>query len=138
MDPVLQNAIYFWKDHDDSKYCPVLQQLAELFLGMLHLKGTSLLTLTPPYMSPSWYERQKTQASFILKGAIHKVRHDIFGQFLPPPSVTLCHTSRDPPKVRHTSRSDLPPILVGSTKNLDKNLCTNSLSIVRGVFVRRF
>src|SRR6218665_1796164 len=27
--------------------------------------------------------------------------------FNPPPPVTLCHTSRDPPKVRHTSRT--PP-----------------------------
>jgi len=29
----------------------------------------------------------------VSKGAVHKVRHAIFGQFLPPP---LCHTSRDP------------------------------------------
>src|SRR6218665_691121 len=27
--------------------------------------------------------------------------------FYPPPPVTLCHTSRDPPKVRHTSRTPL-------------------------------
>ena len=39
-------------------------------------------------------------------GAVHKVRHAISGQFLPPfPPVTLRHTSRDPPKVRHTSRT---------------------------------
>src|SRR6218665_3009806 len=44
-------------------------------------------------------------------GAVHKVCHAIFGQFLPPPSVTLRHTSRDPPKVRHTSRT--PPFLEG-------------------------
>ena len=30
-------------------------------------------------------------------GAVHKVRHAIFDQFLPPPPVTLRHTSRDPP-----------------------------------------
>jgi len=33
------------------------------------------------------------------EGAVHKVRHAIFHQFLPtPPPVTLCHTSRNPPK----------------------------------------
>src|SRR6218665_541524 len=37
--------------------------------------------------------------------AVHKVHHAIFGQFLPPSPVTLCHTSRDPHKVRHTSRT---------------------------------
>ena len=40
--------------------------------------------------------------------AVHKVRHAIFGQFWPPlPSVTLCHTSWDPQKVRHTSWTSL-------------------------------
>src|SRR6218665_3162015 len=53
------------------------------------------------------------------------------------PPVTLCHTPRDPPpkKVRHTSRT--PHIFSRpSTKNPDKNLCRNSLAIVRGVFSR--
>src|SRR6218665_2100894 len=50
-----------------------------------------------------------------------------------PPSVTLCHTSRDPPKVRHTSRP--PPFLVGLVqKSRKKVLCTNSISLVRGGF----
>jgi len=43
-----------------------------------------------------------------------------FANFYPSPPVTLCHTSRDPPKVglRHTSR---PPIFIRpSTKNPDK------------------
>src|SRR6218665_2331393 len=40
-----------------------------------------------------------------MDGAVHKVRHAIFGQFGPSSPVTLCHTSRDPPKVRHTSRT---------------------------------
>ena len=31
-------------------------------------------------------------------GGVHKVRHAIFGQYWPPPPVTLCHTSRDPPR----------------------------------------
>src|SRR6218665_2157470 len=40
-------------------------------------------------------------------GAVHKVgpTSRYFGPILTPPSVTLCHTSRDPPKVRHTSRT---------------------------------
>src|SRR6218665_689387 len=50
-------------------------------------------------------------------GAVHKVRHAIFGQFLPPPPVTLCHTSRDPQKVRHTSRTP-PDFLVGLVQKI--------------------
>src|SRR6218665_4072200 len=43
-----------------------------------------------------------------------------FANFDPPPPVTLCHTSRDPPKVRHTSRT--PPIFCRpSTKIPDKS-----------------
>src|SRR6218665_2914179 len=53
--------------------------------------------------------------------------------FDPPPPVTLCHTSRDPPKVRDTSRT--PPFLVGLVqKTQTKALCANSLSIVHGAF----
>src|SRR6218665_452803 len=66
-------------------------------------------------------------------GAVHKVRHAIFGQFLPPPPVTLCHTSQDPPKVCHASRT--PRFLVGLVqKSWTKVPCTNSISIVRGGF----
>ena len=69
-------------------------------------------------------------------GAVHKVRHAIFG-----PSVTLCHTSRDPPKVRHTSRNPPPPIFSRpSTKNPDKSpLAVQILSqLLTVVFVRGF
>src|SRR6218665_1050757 len=53
--------------------------------------------------------------------------------FDPSPPVTLCHTSRDPPKVRHTSRT--PRFLVGLVqKSRTKVPCTNSISIVRGGF----
>jgi len=70
---------------------------------------------------------------FLFIGAVHKVRHAIFGQFWPPPSVALCHKSRDPPKVRHTSRN--PLFLVGLVQKIrTKALCTNSLSIVREGF----
>src|SRR6218665_3717335 len=41
--------------------------------------------------------------------------------FEPPPSVTLCHTYRDPPKVRHTSRTPPPIISRPSTKIPDKS-----------------
>src|SRR6218665_3890549 len=69
-------------------------------------------------------------------GAVHKVRHAIFGQFLPPPPVTLRHTSRDPPKVRHTSRT--PPIFRRpSTKNPEKSPLVQILSqLFAGFFVR--
>src|SRR6218665_268643 len=51
----------------------------------------------------------------------------------PSPPVTLCHTSRDPPKVRHTFRT--PRFLLGLVqKTRTKAPCTNSLSIVRGGF----
>src|SRR6218665_2682426 len=57
--------------------------------------------------------------------------------FDPPPSVTLCHTSRDPPKVRRTSRA--PRFLVGLVqKSRTKVSCTNSISIVRGGFCPGF
>src|SRR6218665_1694513 len=52
-------------------------------------------------------------------GAVHKVRHAMFGQFAPLLPVTLCHTSRDPPKVRHTSRT--PIFSRPSTKIPDKS-----------------
>ena len=42
-------------------------------------------------------------------GAVHKVHHAILDQFLLPLPVTLCHTPRDPPKIRPTSRT--PPIV---------------------------
>src|SRR6218665_474776 len=53
--------------------------------------------------------------------------------FDPPLPVTLCHTFRDPPKVRHTSRT--PQFLVHLVQKIrTKAPCTNSLSIVRGGF----
>src|SRR6218665_689610 len=59
-------------------------------------------------------------------GAVHKVRDAIFGQFLPP---SHCHTlSHIPGPPRFFSRP--------STKIRTKAPCTNSLSIVRGIFVR--
>src|SRR6218665_2285107 len=60
-------------------------------------------------------------------GAIHKVHHAIFGQFLPPPP---CHTSSHipgpPPQVRHTSR--IPIFRRPSTKNPDKSPLVQILS----------
>ena len=53
-----------------------------------------------------------------------------------PPSVTLCHTSRDPRKyVTHLG----PPIFSRpSTKIPEKVLCTNSISLVLGGFCPGF
>src|SRR6218665_1376158 len=47
----------------------------------------------------------------------------------PPPSVTFCHTSRDPRKVRHTSRTH-PQFLV--VQKTGQNSLFKSLSMVRG------
>src|SRR6218665_2653747 len=69
-----------------------------------------------------------------LFGAVHKVRHAIFGQFCPPSPVTLCHTSRDPPQ-KYVTHLGLPRCLLGLVqKTRTRVLCTNSLSIVRGGF----
>src|SRR6218665_946171 len=57
--------------------------------------------------------------------------------FNPLPSVTLCHTSRDPPKVRHTSRTSTI-FSRPSTKTRAKAPCTNSLSIARWGFCPGF
>src|SRR6218665_215038 len=70
------------------------------------------------------------------KGAIHKVRHAIFGQFLP----LLCHTSshiQGPPE--STSHiSDTPPISRRpSTRNPDKSpFVQNLFQLFARVFVR--
>src|SRR6218665_12988 len=67
-------------------------------------------------------------------GAVHKVRHAILANFAPPPPVTLCHTSRNPPE--STSHISYPPIFSRpSTKNPDKSPLYNSLSIVHGAFL---
>src|SRR6218665_3958286 len=66
-------------------------------------------------------------------GAIRKVCHAIFGQFLPPP-VSFCNTSLDPPpKARHPSRTPPPILSRPSTKNPDKSpLYKFSLNCSRG------
>src|SRR6218665_2504576 len=78
-------------------------------------------------------------------GAVHKVRHAIFGQFLPPsPCHTSSHIPGAPPKVRHTSRT--PRFLEGlvqktRTKAPLYTFCFNYLrrflsgGFVRGSFV---
>jgi len=101
-----------------ARWCPMSPHVLNRWVSRLMLRYPGL---TPVLV-------------FIAFGAVHKVRHAIFGQFLPPPPVTLCHTSRDPsPKVRHTSRT--PQIFTrSSTKTRTKAPCTNSLSIVRGGF----
>src|SRR6218665_3627243 len=67
-------------------------------------------------------------------GAIHKVRHAIFGQFLPP---SPCHASSHIPEPPRKYITDLgtPLIFRGLVqKPGQKPPCTNSVSIVRGGF----
>src|SRR6218665_605864 len=54
--------------------------------------------------------------------------------FDPPPSVTLCHTSRDPPKVCHTSRTLYTCTKIRNKSHLYKFYLNYSLR----VFVRGF
>src|SRR6218665_1603978 len=75
---------------------------------------------------------------YAIYGAVHKVRHAIFGQYWPPPPChTLSHIPGPPEKyVTHLGPS--PIFSRPSTKILTKAPCTNSLSIVRWGFVRDF
>src|SRR6218665_2571699 len=76
-----------------------------------------------------FYDRfEPSQRPLLVANGSDKVRHAIFDPFLPPSPVTLCHTSRGPPKyVTHLG----PPFFSRpSTKTRTKNPCTNSLSIV--------
>ena len=68
-------------------------------------------------------------------GAVHKVRHAIFGQFRPPPlSHFVTHPGTPQKYVTHLGP---PRFLVGLVqKTQTKAPCTNSLSIVRGGFCR--
>src|SRR6218665_1646160 len=69
----------------------------------------------------------------LTKGAVHKVRHAIFGQFLPsPPPVTLCHTSRDP--LESTSHISDPRFLVSLVQKARTKAPVQILSIVHGAF----
>ena len=66
-------------------------------------------------------------------GAVDKVRHAILANFDPPTSVTLCHTYRDPPKVRHTFRT--PPI---SNRPSTKTRPKPPVHILSQLFTRLF
>src|SRR6218665_2749257 len=72
-------------------------------------------------------------------GAVHKVRHAIFDQFLPsPPPVTLCHTTRNPPE--STSHISDPQIFNRpSIKKPGQKPPVQFLSqLYTGLFVRGF
>src|SRR6218665_2575059 len=57
-----------------------------------------------------------------LLGAVHKVCHAIFGQFLPPPPFPIRSPSRDPPQRMVHNPAPPPPISRRpGTKNLDKS-----------------
>src|SRR6218665_3825178 len=75
------------------------------------------------------------KVKFKLLGAVHKVRHAIFGQFLPPPP---CHTSSHiPGPPESTSHISDPPISIRpSTKNPDiSSLVKILFQLFAGVFV---
>ena len=67
-------------------------------------------------------------------GAVHKVRHAIFGQFWPPsPCHTLSHIPEPPRK--YVTHLGPPQFLVGLVqKSRTKVPCTNCISIVCGGF----
>src|SRR6218665_566459 len=67
------------------------------------------------------------QLLFESRKGVHEVRHAILGQFWLPPLVTHCHTSRDPPSVRHTYRN--PPIF--SSKCIHTYVFTGRFVLVR-------
>src|SRR6218665_1620125 len=70
------------------------------------------------FIRPTSYRDQKFRA--YLPIIMNRGRHAIFGQFWPPPPVTLRHTSRDPQK--YVTHLGPPPIFSRpSTKNPDKS-----------------
>ena len=72
-------------------------------------------------------------------GAVHKVRHAIFGQFLPPPSVTLCNTSRNPPESTSHISDPRPKFLVGLVQKRGQKPPVQILSqLFTRLFVRGF
>src|SRR6218665_1578601 len=85
------------------------------------------LSLGRPRASDLWWfaskgDRGRVEKRFIgrlrLSGAVHKVRHAIFGQFRP---LSLCHTLSHipgPPKI--TSHISNPRFLVGLVKKTGK------------------
>src|SRR6218665_2089418 len=71
----------------------------------------------------------------LVLGAVHKVRHAIFGQILPSPCHTLSHIPGPPRK--YVTHLGPPRFLVGLVqKSWTKVPCTNSISIVPGGFCR--
>src|SRR6218665_421379 len=73
------------------------------------------------------------KSNICYKGPSIKYVTLFLANFYPLTSVTLCHTSRDPPE--STSCISDPRFLVGLVqKSRTKAPCTNSVSIVRGCF----
>src|SRR6218665_1946277 len=67
-------------------------------------------------------------------GAVHNVRNAILDQFLPPPPVTLCHTSQYPFKVHHTSWTPRFLVVHAYIHMSLQGVCLSS----RGVLFREF
>src|SRR6218665_1084374 len=64
---------------------------------------------------------QSKADGYLVKGPSIKYVTLFLANFDHPPPVTLCHTSRDPPKVSHTSRTHPPIFSRPSTKIPDKS-----------------
>src|SRR6218665_604804 len=78
--------------------------------------------------SPSAHQSEALPVRETQKGAVHKVRHAIFGQFYPPPP---CHTSSHipgPPPESTSHISDPPIFRRPSTKIPDKSPLVQILS----------
>src|SRR6218665_395637 len=72
---------------------------------------------------------------FCIFGVVHKVRHAILANFYPPSPLSHFVTHPGTPK-KYVTHLRPPNFLVGLVQKIrTKALCTNSLSIVRGVFV---
>ena len=95
-----------------------------------------LIRPRPPYRSLNSMTFWGSKRPWKCKGAVHKVRHAIFGQCWPPPPFTLCHTSRDPPKsTSHISES--ARFLIGLVQKPGQKPPVQILSqLFAGVFIR--
>ena len=98
-----------------------------------HHRNTECFSMLPLRLSYRLFVQDKP--GWIL-GAVHKVRHAIFGQFLTPFPLShfVTHPGTPPKSTSHIS--DYQDFLVGLVQKIrTKAPCTYSLSIVCGVFV---
>src|SRR6218665_217208 len=102
---------FFWEKVKLGKFCMESEKIWERGGGNLKQRGNASLPQGGDGRLWLYYTGRGLSIKYVTL---------FLANFDPPPSVTLCHTSRDPPpKVRHTNRT--PPIFTRpSTKNPDK------------------